>query len=197
MEIVIASKNKGKIGEIINYAVWPDIKWLTYEDVNEFPDVEESGNSFLDNAIIKAKALYNSTKKTVFADDSGLIVDALEGRPGIYSSRYARPNATDKENRDKLLDEIKNIKDPHKRSARFVCSIVLWDADIGLIFKTEGVCEGMIGFEERGRGGFGYDCIFTPEGYNKTLAELKRSDKNKISHRGIALSEFYHFIVKR
>ena len=91
----------------------------------------------------------------------------------------------------------KSIEDPDKRSARFVCSMVLWDSEKGLIFKTEGVCEGKIGFEEKGSGGFGYDCIFIPGGYNRTMAELKSREKNSISHRGRALSDFYHFIVKK
>lgn len=197
MEIVIASRNKGKIKEITGYTDWPGISWLTCEDFKQFPEVEESGSSFLDNAIIKAKALSGSTGKSALADDSGLIVDAIEGKPGIYSSRYAGPEATDKENRVKLLSEIKKIKDPEKRSARFVCSMVLWDAVKGLVFKTEGVCEGMISFKEKGSGGFGYDCIFLPEGYDRTMAELEGEEKNKISHRGRALSDFFHFIVKK
>lgn len=194
MEIVIASKNKGKIKEIKGYTDWPGIKWLTCE---EFPEIEESGSSFLDNAMIKAKALSGSTGKDTLADDSGLIVDAIGGRPGIYSSRYAGPGASDKENRDKLLAELEGIKDPEKRSAKFVCSMVLWDPDKGLVFKTDGVCEGRIGFEEKGSGGFGYDCIFTPAGFDMTMAELERSEKNRISHRGRALSDLFHFIVKK
>ena len=156
----------------------------------------KAGDSFLDNAIIKAETISGFTGKATLADDSGLIVDALGGRPGVYSSRYAGPDATDKDNRDKLLDEIKDIKEPSRRSARFICSMVLWDAEKGLIFKTEGVCEGMIGFEEKGSRGFGYDCIFIPEGYQKTMAELDSSEKNTISHRGRALQDFCDFIVK-
>jgi XTP/dITP diphosphohydrolase len=197
LEIVIASKNKGKIEEIKTYRDNVNgIKWLTYKDFKGFPDVEETGDSFLDNAIIKARALAEHTGKHALADDSGLIVDALDGRPGVRSSRYAGPDATDKENRIKLLEALKDIKDESKRSARFICSMILWDPKDGLVFKTDGVCEGKIGFKEKGSGGFGYDNIFIPSGYDRTMAQLGNSEKNRISHRGIALAYFYDFIVK-
>lgn len=197
MEIVIASKNNGKIEEIKTYRDSANgIKWLTYKDFEGFPDVEETGDSFLDNAIIKARALAEHTGKPALADDSGLIVDAIDGKPGVKSSRYAGPDATDKKNRVKLLNALENIKDKSKRTARFICSMILWDPDDGLIFKTDGVCEGMIGFKEKGNSGFGYDCIFIPSGYDRTMAQLGNSEKNRISHRGIALAYFYDFIVK-
>jgi len=197
LEIVIASKNKGKIAEIIDYDnTISKIDWLTFEDFKKIPDIEEIGDSFLDNAIIKAEAISKFTGRTALADDSGLIVDVLDGKPGIRSSRYAGLHASDKENRDKLLYEIKNVKDPGKRSARFVCSMILWDVNKGLIFKTDGVCEGSIGFEEKGTGGFGYDSIFIPERYGRTMAELDNREKNEISHRGRALADFYDFIVE-
>jgi len=197
LEIVIASKNKGKIEEIRTYRDSAcGIEWLTYKDLNGFPDIEETGDSFLDNAIIKAKALSEHTGKAALADDSGLIVDALDGMPGVKSSRYAGPDATDKENRDKLLKALKDIKDPLKRTARFICSTVLWNPGNGLVFKADGICEGGIGFKEKGKVGFGYDCIFIPSGYDKMMAELDHSEKNRISHRGIALAYFYDFIKK-
>jgi len=197
LEIVIASKNRGKIEEIKTYRDSANgIKWLTYKDYKGFPDVEETGDSFLDNAIIKAKALAEHTGKPAIADDSGLIVDALDGMPGVRSSRYAGSDASDKKNRDKLLKALKDIKDESKRSARFICSMILWDPEDGLVFKTDGVCEGKIGFKGKGIGGFGYDRIFIPAGYDRTMAQLGNSEKNRISHRGIALAYFYDFIVK-
>jgi XTP/dITP diphosphohydrolase len=197
LEIVIASKNKGKIEEIKKYNKdTTKIEWLTFEDLKEMPDIKEIGGSFLDNAIIKAEVVSKFSGKSALADDSGLIVDALGGKPGIYSSRYAGPDATDKDNRDKLLGELKDIKDPDKRAARFICSMIFWDAEEGLIFKTEGVCEGRISFEEKGQGGFGYDPIFIPEGFDRTMAQLNREEKNRISHRGRALADFFDFIVK-
>jgi len=197
VEIVIASKNNGKIEEIKTYRDSANgIKWLTYKDFEGFPDVEETGDSFLDNAIIKARSIAEHTGKPALADDSGLIVDAIDGKPGVRSSRYAGPDATDKKNRVKLLNVLENIKDKSKRTARFICSMILWDPDDGLIFKTDGVCEGMISFKEKGNKGFGYDCIFIPSGYDRTMAQLGNSEKNRISHRGIALAYFYDFIVK-
>ena len=197
MEIFIASKNKGKIEEIKTSRDSANgIKWLTYKDFKGFPDVEETGDSFLDNAIIKARSFAEYTDKPALADDSGLIVDALNGMPGVRSSRYAGPDATDKENRIKLLEALIDIKDESKRSARFICSMILWDPEDGLVFKTDGVCEGRISFKEKGSGGFGYDCIFIPSGYDRTMAQLGNSEKNRISHRGIALAYFYDFIVK-
>jgi XTP/dITP diphosphohydrolase len=197
LEILIASKNKGKIEEIKTYRDSVNgIKWLTYKDFKGFPDVEETGDSFLDNAIIKARSLAEHTGKPALADDSGLIVDALDGMPGVRSSRYAGSDATDKENRIKLLKALVDIKDESKRSARFICSMILWDPKDGLVFKTDGVCEGRISFKEKGSGGFGYDCIFIPSGYDRTMAQLGNSEKNRISHRGIALAYFYDYIVK-
>jgi len=197
LEIVIASKNKGKIEEIKTYRDNANgIKWLTYKDFKGFPDVEETGDSFLDNAIIKAKSLAEHTGKLALADDSGLIVDALDGKPGVKSSRYAGQDATDKENRIKLLKALEDVEEESRRSARFVCSMILWDPIEGLVFKADGVCEGRIGFKEKGSGGFGYDSIFIPSGHDRTMAQLGNSEKNRISHRGIALAYFYDFIVK-
>ena len=198
MEIVIASKNKGKIEEITGFdRNCSKIKWLTFKDFKCFPEIEENGISFLDNAIIKAEAISKFTGRATLADDSGLVVDALDGRPGVKSSRYAGPGASDKQNRDKLLDEMKDIKKAGERSARFICSMVLWDEKKGIVFKTEGVCEGRIGLKEKGSGGFGYDCIFIPEGLKKTMAELPGNEKNSISHRGRALWDLCDFIVKK
>ncbi|MDZ7837395.1 MAG: non-canonical purine NTP pyrophosphatase [Actinomycetota bacterium] len=129
----------------------------------------------------------------VVADDSGLEVDALDGRPGIYSSRFAGIKATDEENRKKLLECLEGVG-KEDRGAQFVCSLVLWDPNKGLVFDTRGICRGKIGLTEKGEGGFGYDCLFIPEGYHKTMAELSADQKNRISHRGRALASFYRFI---
>ena len=197
MQIIIASKNVGKIQEIKSFFrdTNIDIEWLTFQDFDNFPIIEETGSSFLENARLKARSLSLYTKKMTLADDSGLVVDILNGRPGIKSSRYAGTNATDKKNRVKLLKELENVDETGNRSARFVCSMILWDPEKGLIFETSGVCEGYIGFKEKGSGGFGYDCIFIPSGYEKTMAQLTQKEKNSISHRGKALSAFYEFIV--
>ncbi len=196
MEIVIASKNSGKIKEIKSfYRNIKKVKWLTFKDFEYFPDITENGNTFLENAELKARGISAFTGKITLADDSGLEVDSLGGRPGVLSSRYSGINATDKENRHKLLKELENIKEISQRTARFVCSMLLWDPEKSLLFRTNGVCEGFIGFEEKGSSGFGYDSIFIPDGYNKTMAQLSLEDKNKISHRGKALRALYEFIV--
>ncbi len=196
MQIVIASKNTGKIREIKSFFNdSPKVQWLTFKDFRKFPDVKEKEKNFLENTRLKAQSISLYTNKITLADDSGLEVDFLEDRPGVKSSRYAGVYATDKQNRDKLLEEMKNAKHISERKARFVCSMVLWDPGKGSIFETRGVCEGHIGFEEKGTGGFGYDCIFIPSGYDKTMAQLTQDEKNVISHRGKALKAVRGFIV--
>ena len=196
LQIVIASKNIGKIKEIKSFSnVSLNVEWLTFKDFKKFPDVGEKDNDFLENARLKARSISLHTNKITLADDSGLEVDFLEGRPGVKSSRYSGADATDKQNRDKLLKEMENAKKISDRTARFVCSMVLWDPGKGSIFETRGVCEGFIGFEGKGTGGFGYDCIFIPTGYKKTMARLTQKEKNNISHRGEALRALYKFIL--
>jgi len=196
LQIVIASKNKGKIREIKSFfSSLQKVQWLTFEDFEKFPDIKEEGKSFAENARLKARGISLYTNKITLGDDSGLEVDFLGGRPGVKSSRYAGTDATDKENRDKLLGEMKNIRDLSERTARFICSTMLWDPGKGSIFEARGICEGFIGSKEIGTGGFGYDCIFIPSGYKKTMAQLTQDEKNKISHRGKALKAVYGFIV--
>jgi len=196
LQIVIASKNKGKIREIKSFfSSLQKVQWLTFEDFEKFPDIKEEGKSFAENARLKARGISLYTNKITLGDDSGLEVDFLGGRPGVKSSRYAGTDATDKENRDKLLGEMKNIRGFPERAARFICSTMLWDPGKGSIFEARGICEGFIGSKEIGTGGFGYDCIFIPSGYKKTMAQLTQDEKNKISHRGKALKAVYGFIV--
>ena len=196
MQIVIASKNIGKIKEIKSFTCnLSEVEWLTFGDFKDFPDVEENESSFLGNARLKAIAISDYTGMITLADDSGLEVDFLRGKPGVKSSRYAGEHATDKENRDKLIEELREVKNIYDRKARFVCSMVLWDPKKGSVYETKGVCSGHIGFEEKGTGGFGYDCIFIPSGYKKSMAQLDREEKNSISHRGKAIKAICEFIV--
>ncbi|HEY4696092.1 MAG TPA: RdgB/HAM1 family non-canonical purine NTP pyrophosphatase [Candidatus Hydromicrobium sp.] len=193
---MIASKNTGKIQEIkLFFDNLQKVQWLTFKDFEKFPDIKEKEKSFLENARLKARSISLYANKITLADDSGLEVDFLGGKPGVKSSRYAGVDATDKQNREKLLGEMENAKQIFERTARFICSMVLWDPEKGSIFEARGVCEGFIGFEERGTGGFGYDCIFIPSGYNKTMAQLSQNEKNSISHRGKALKAVCGFIV--
>ena len=196
MKIVIATKNKGKIKEIKSFfANLPEVEWLTCQDFESFPDIDEGNISFIENATLKAKLISEFTNTVTLADDSGLVVDALYGEPGIKSSRYAGENATDEENRQKLLGELGDRNSLKDRTARFVCEMILWHPVKGLLKISSGVCEGCIGFTEKGSGGFGYDSIFIPSDYyNKSMAELSQNEKNVISHRGKALKNLKNFL---
>ena len=194
--LVIATKNKGKVKEINHFLKDLNIKLFSLNDFNDLPEIIEDGKNFKENSIKKAKITAEALKKLSLADDSGLEVDFLGGSPGVYSSRYSGKNATDKSNRQKLLSELAEVKDISKRTARFVCHLVLWDPQKGLLFETDGICDGKISFKETGSGGFGYDCIFIPNDFNVTMAELSEDAKNKISHRGKALKDFSDFLKK-
>ena len=195
--IVIATQNEKKKKEIAE--ILRDVRGILLRGTEEFPFlpvVEEDGNSFRENAIKKATIMASACNTWVLADDSGLEIDALNGRPGIYSSRYAGQNATDEKNIEKVLSELRGVP-KEKRTARFLCSIALAGPH-QLFFVAEGCCEGIITEEPRGKGGFGYDPIFFVPEYNQTFAELSRLNpqmKNSISHRGIALKEFKERIV--
>ncbi len=187
MKIFIATRNKNKIKELKTCLEGLNIDILSYDDIENLPEIVEDDKSFEENAVKKATTLARATGILTIADDSGLIVDALDGRPGVLSSRYAGENATDKENNEKLLDELKDVSEEN-RTARFVCSIAIADPD-GLIKVVEGICEGHIAAEERGNEGFGYDPLFIKNEYNKTFAELGLNIKNRISHRALALEK--------
>ncbi|MCC3865125.1 ribonuclease PH [Terrisporobacter petrolearius] len=185
-DIVISTGNAHKLEEI--GAILKDLDYNIYslKDVNLGNlDIEENGKTFEHNALIKARTVAKLTNKITIADDSGLEVDAIGKKPGIYSARYAGENATDEENREKLLKALKNTSISH-RSGRFVCCIAVVFPD-GKEFVVRGTCEGTIAFEEKGKNGFGYDSLFLVNNYNKTFAELPAAVKNGISHRAKAL----------
>lgn len=188
IDIVIATRNKNKIKEITALLEGMPINIFSLDDGNwQIPEIQEDGKTFKENAIKKAKTIARLTSKLTLADDSGLMVDALGGQPGVYSARFAGGDATDRENNLKLLQLMKNIP-PDRRGAQFVCVIAVASPE-GKVDAVEGICRGDIGYLEEGGGGFGYDPIFIPTGYNKTFAELSMSVKNKISHRGRALEK--------
>ena len=180
--IVLATKNKGKLREFrsILAGAYDDI--LSLADFDNIPDIEETGLSFRENALIKAKTTSDFLGMDAIGDDSGLVVDALGGAPGIYSARYAGEGSSDNKNNEKLLSELKGKKN---RNARFVCCIALVLAD-GTQEFFEGECHGQIIQEKKGQSGFGYDPVFYVSQYGKTLAELGPDIKNRISHRAIA-----------
>ena len=195
-DIVISTGNAHKLEEI--GAILKDLDYNIHslKDVNlDNLEIEENGKTFEHNALIKARTVAKLTNMITIADDSGLEVDAIGKKPGIYSSRYAGENATDAENREKLLKALKNTAASH-RTARFVCCIAVVFPD-GKEFVVRGTCEGTIAFEEKGDNGFGYDSLFIVDNYNKTFAELPSSIKNAISHREKALELMKDELTRR
>jgi len=185
IEIVISSTNQGKIAEIIEIMSDLDVRWLTGPDVGGWPEIEETEDSYLGNALIKARVVSLATGKPALADDSGIEVDALEGDPGVRSARWAGPGATDQDNNEKLRHLMAAVH-PDRREARYRCAVVVAFPD-GHEISAVGNCEGRIGDEPKGSGGFGYDPWFYPAGETRSMAELSANEKHAISHRGMAL----------
>lgn len=191
--LLLATHNAGKLREI--ETILGDIPWRV-RSLREFARVgvaTESGDTYSANAILKAQFYARATGLCALADDSGLEVEALGGGPGVFSARYAGAGASDAERRKLLLSELADV--PHEqRKARFVCVVAIAAPD-GLVVNTsEGVCNGTITFEARGEGGFGYDPLFVPDGFEQTFAELPDSIKNQISHRARALLGMREFL---
>lgn len=186
LRVVVATKNRGKLEEIRATLDFPGWEFVSEAEVGTWPDVDETGTTFVENARLKARAVAAHTGCVALADDSGLEVDALDGEPGVYSSRYAGECATDADNNARLLLALQDVPE-HERAARFRCVMVFIDAE-GHETIAEGSCEGRIGFEPRGDGGFGYDPLFLPDAApGRSMAELATPEKNAISHRGAAL----------
>jgi XTP/dITP diphosphohydrolase len=187
-KIVLATANTHKVIEfqrILNELL-PDLELVSTSQFPGVPEIEETGSTFAENALIKARAINEFTNLPALADDSGLVVEALNGAPGIFSARYAGLPANDKANVMKLLNEIKGL-DQSLLSAKFECAIALVDKSQDLELVVDGQMPGQVIKEVRGENGFGYDPIFVPQGLTKTSSELSDADKDKISHRGIAL----------
>lgn len=190
--IVVATRNTGKLVEIKKLLQQTDIKLLSLSDFPEIPEVAEDGATFEDNALKKAKFVASSLGVTALADDSGLCVDALSGRPGVMSARYGGPNCNDRQRFEKLLEEMKEIDNNH-RTASFVCVMALVAPD-GEQELFRGVCEGRILDEPRGTGGFGYDPVFYFEEFGMSFGEMDLDTKNRVSHRARALKIFADFV---
>lgn len=185
-EIIIATKNKGKAAEFAAMFSAYGIHVKTLHDLDEeMPDIEETGTTFRENARLKAEGISKLIGKTVIADDSGLIVDALDGRPGVYSARFAGEPKDDTRNNEKLLEELENVPKT-ARTAAFTCVLALSVPEEETIY-AEGKCNGRIASTPSGEQGFGYDPLFIPVGYEQTMAELDSEKKNQISHRYHAL----------
>jgi XTP/dITP diphosphohydrolase len=189
MKIIFASGNKGKLKEARE--IFQGMEVVSMKDVCPSFGPDETGTSFLQNAVLKAEeAIKVSGGMAVLSDDSGLSVPALDGDPGVYSSSYGGVEGDDALNRKRLLAELKDVAE---RGAFFLCTAVLMFPD-GSAFVTVGRCEGRIGYEEKGSNGFGYDSLFIPEGLDKTMAELDSDKKNSLSHRGDAFRKMYERI---
>lgn len=195
LRVVVASNNHGKLAEIRSALDLPGFTFVAAGDLDaEWPSPAEDGETFADNARIKATAARERFGMAALADDSGLEVDALDGAPGVYSSRFSGPCATDAENNARLLLALSDVP-AERRTARFRCTIVLQGVD-GTEIVATGVCEGRIGFEPRGEQGFGYDPLFEPGATpGRTMAELTLAEKNAISHRGAALANLKQLLT--
>lgn len=187
-KMVFATNNENKLREAGEILSPLGIKVISQCEAGANCDPEENGSNFAENALIKARAVYERVKMPVFADDSGLCVDALGGRPGVYSARYAAKG----QECGKLLAEMQDVPE-EKRGAAFECVIAYVDGETE--FTVSGRCQGSIGYEERGANGFGYDPIFICGG--RTMAEMTSEEKNELSHRGAALRELYMRLEKK
>ncbi|MDX2033053.1 MAG: RdgB/HAM1 family non-canonical purine NTP pyrophosphatase [Blastocatellia bacterium] len=191
--LLIATTNPGKIAEIAAQLEGLNYRVIGLKDLPEMPpDVEETGATFEENAVLKADAYHAQTGLLTLADDSGLVVDALDGRPGVYSARYGGAGRTSAEQVALLLDELRDTP-PEKRTARFVCCIALTGGNLRRTFERS--CEGRIALEPRGQEGFGYDPVFLDPEQGRTFAELTRDEKAARSHRGKALRAAREFLA--
>lgn len=190
-KIIFATKNRGKFREVKNLFEDKDIELISLNDFDNLPEVEENGNTFMENAKIKAMEIYKLFKLPVIADDSGLSVEQLNGAPGVISARYAGKDALDVENNIKLLKELEKYEEPY--NAKFVCAAVYYDGKE--LITALGQMKGKIIKEGRGSNGFGYDPLFVPDGYSLTNGELELDEKNKISHRAKAFNKLKEKII--
>ncbi|MCI0396981.1 MAG: RdgB/HAM1 family non-canonical purine NTP pyrophosphatase [Chloroflexi bacterium] len=182
----MATRNTGKVAELADLLRDLDVAWLSLDEAGVAFEVEETGETFEENAVLKATTYAGATGLLTLADDSGLEVDALGGRPGVYTARYGGAGLTSIQRYERLLQELAGV--PWKRrTARFRCMIALAGPD-GLIGTAAGVCEGRIAWEPAGSGGFGYDPVFYLPDQGLTMAQLPAEEKHKISHRGRAVA---------
>lgn len=191
MDIVIATNNKNKLKEYKEILLPLGINCLSLDDINVNIDPEETGTTFAENSLIKAKTIARYTNKVVISDDSGLIIDEMPNELGLFSKRFME-NCSYEEKMKEILKRLEN----KNRSARFICVITLTNY-LDSTYQFEGVCEGYIGSKIAGKNGFGYDPIFHALDNEKSMAELEENIKNQISHRGIASKKLYDFLKER
>ncbi len=193
MKVIAATNNKGKLREMQSIFADLGIEIISMQDADIYVEVEETGTTFEENSLIKARAVSLLCDYPVIADDSGLCIDALNGAPGVHSARYAGEDATDAEKIDKILGELKGKQD---RTARFV-SVVTYVGTDGQCISARGTVEGHILEAPEGENGFGYDPIFYCDELGKGFAIASSEEKNKVSHRGRALNKLYHLLKER
>ena len=191
MKAILASNNKNKIKEIKVLFENTDIEIVSLKEVGFNEEIEENGNTFSENALIKAKTIYDIYQIPVISDDSGLEVEALNGEPGVYSARWSGQG--DEANNDKLLEVMKGVSN---RKANYTCVICYYNGESEIKF-FEGKCYGKIGFERYGKGGFGYDPLFILEGKKDTFATISLEEKNKMSHRSIAIRKLADYLLNK
>jgi len=192
MKIIFASQNNGKVREVKSIFSNSPFEIISLYDLGNNIEIDETGSTFSENALIKARTIFEYYHEPSIADDSGIVVEQLGGRPGVYSARYAGPNCTFEDNNLKLIKELSEYPEPHR--AKFVCTAVFYDGKN--IIETVGELNGIVINEQRGTEGFGYDPIFIPDGYDKTVAELSFEEKNKISHRAKAFNKLLKELKK-
>jgi XTP/dITP diphosphohydrolase len=193
LELLIATKNVGKIKEFRQILADLPVNLRSADEFEQIIEPEETGETFADNAILKAIYYAEKTGFVALADDSGLAVDALDGAPGVFSARYAGAEATNQEKIAKLLNELSETPD-EARLARFICSMAVADERGKILHLAEGICEGKIARQAKGTHGFGYDPIFVPQGFSESFGELSDEIKSKISHRARAIHKIIAFL---
>jgi XTP/dITP diphosphohydrolase len=192
--LLLGTQNPGKLREITSILEGSGWSFSSLQEFDHVGSAEENGVTYSENAIAKAQFYAAATGLVALADDSGLEVAALDGAPGVYSARYAGENASDADRRQLLLSELSKTSNTDRR-ARFVCVVAIADPTGSVLNLSEGICHGTITFTPRGDGGFGYDPLFTPNGYTETFAELPETLKNRISHRALALVQTKQFLA--
>lgn len=193
-QLLVATGNPGKVKEFADLLTDLNVEWLGQKDTGFDMDVDETGSTFEENAILKATQWAKLTGHMTLADDSGLEVDALNGEPGLYTARYGSPNMTHEERYLFLLSNLESIPEP-ERTAQFRCVIAVAEGNGDVVQTAEGICPGRIALAPRGSHGFGYDPVFIPDGKGgKTMAELLPAEKHPISHRGLAIANLEPFL---
>jgi XTP/dITP diphosphohydrolase len=193
-KLVVGTRNHGKISELRELFGKLPVDLAGLDEFGVMDDVEETGATFFENAVIKARAYSNATGLPAIADDSGLAVDALDGAPGVLSARYAGEDTSFPEKICRLLKEVE-ASGAADRSAQFVCAMAVADKNGEIIVTAEGICHGKLASEPRGSGGFGYDPIFVPSGYHETFGQLSSDIKQEISHRALAAKKIIRYLL--